>query len=193
MLDKRVGIMGRLVFIIGGARSGKSIYAQQLAQKTSNKVAFIATAEALDGEMAQRIQSHQKTRPPGWITIEAPTRIRQKYIEANVFVDAVIIDCMTLLVSNLLMMATVDNCPDESYLNSLAKQEFDEIMVAIKESNALWIVVSNEVGSGIVPADSSSRVYRDMLGKVNQWMATEADEVFYMVAGIPIPIHQFRS
>lgn len=184
--------MRKIVLVIGGARSGKSTFAQQLAQKTSTKVAFIATAEALDEEMAHRIIAHQKSRPPEWITIEAPTGIRQKFIEANANVDAVIIDCMTLLVSNMLMKSINDNQADGTYLESLLKQEVDEIMATARASDTLWIVVTNEVGSGIVPGDSLSRLYRDILGRVNQWLAAAADEVIYMVAGIPVPIHQFR-
>ncbi len=184
--------MGRLVMVIGGARSGKSTYAQYLAQKTSNKVAFIATAEALDDEMAQRIDVHKKSRPSEWITIEAPTGIKQKLIEANVLADVFIIDCITLLVSNLLMKSMKDEKVDEKTLYSLISQEFSEIISTAKESDALWILVTNEVGLGLVPADSSSRLYRDSLGKINQWLAVEADEVFYMVAGIALPIHQFR-
>ena len=184
--------MGRIVLIIGGARSGKSTYAQQLAKKTSNKVAFIATAEALDDEMAQRINAHQKSRPSEWITIEAPTGIKQKFIQANVDIGVVVIDCLTLLVSNILMQAINHNQTDETYLASLLKQEFDEIIATAHASDALWIIVTNEVGLGIVPGDSLSRLYRDILGRGNQWMAAAADEVINMVAGIPIPIHQFR-
>lgn len=185
--------MGKLVLIIGGARSGKSTYAQQLAQKISEKVAFIATAQALDEEMAQRINAHQKSRSAEWVTIEAPTGIREKFIEANVQVGVVLVDCLTLLVSNNLMKATDNNKIDEACLESLLKSEFDEIITIVRESDAYWILVTNEVGLGIVPGDPLSRIFRDSLGRVNQWMATAADEVIFMVAGIPIPIHQYRK
>jgi len=98
--------MGRLIFIIGGARSGKSTFAQQLAQKTSKSVVYIATAESLDEEMEKRIRNHQKIRPTEWATIEAPLNIREKYIKANEAYEVVIIDCLTLLVSNILMVTS---------------------------------------------------------------------------------------
>jgi len=185
--------MGQLVLIIGGARSGKSTYAQQLAQNNSGKVAFIATAEALDAEMAKRITDHQKSRPPEWITIEAPTDVGRKITEANVEVDIVIVDCLTLLASNTLMKAIRNDQVDEIQLETLLKHEFSEIIAAVNRANALWIIVTNEVGLGIVPDDPMSRLYRDALGRLNQWMASAANEVIFMVAGIPIPIHQYRE
>jgi len=184
--------MGRLIFIIGGARSGKSTFAQQLAQKTSKNVVYIATAESLDEEMEKRIRNHQKIRPTEWATIEAPLNIREKYIKANEAYEVVIIDCLTLLVSNILMVTSENEQPGETKAYEKLLKEFSEIMQTIHESDALWIIVSNEVGLGIVPGDLSSRIYRDLLGKLNQWMAAQAEEVYFMVAGIPVPIQQHR-
>lgn len=184
--------MGKIVMIIGGARSGKSTFAQQLAQSISNKVAFIATAEALDDEMIQRIDAHQKSRPVEWITIEATTGIGKNYINADIDVDVLIVDCLTLLISNLLMKAIDNDQVDTKLFDILIQNEFEILVETAQSSNGLWILVSNEVGLGIVPNDMISRVYRDNLGRVNQWVTAIADEVYYMAAGIPIPIHQFR-
>lgn len=185
--------MGKLIFIIGGARSGKSTYAQQLAQKTSNNVVFIATAEALDDEMRERIRNHQKGRPSGWITIESPMNIRDKFNQEHAFCDVVIVDCLTLLVSNILLHANVENQSNEKKLKELIRKEYVELMKLVNKSSALWIIVSNEVGLGIVPGDLTSRIYRDLLGRMNQWVAEKADEVYFMIAGIPVPIQQFRQ
>lgn len=184
--------MGKLILIIGGARSGKSTYAQQLAQKSSNKVAFIATAQALDEDMANRIDNHKKTRPSDWITIEASIGVSQKYRDLGLEMDVVIVDCLTLLVSNF-MMKEMDNAQiDMANLEFQLKQEINELISTARGGDTTWIVVTNEVGLGIVPGDSLSRNYRDILGRVNQWVASVADEVIYMVAGIPIPITQYR-
>lgn len=185
--------MGKLIFITGGARSGKSTFAQQLAQRVSTRVVLIATAEALDDEMAERIWNHQKARPSSWITIEAPMNISEKLIQKKVFGDVVIVDCLTLLVSNIFLQSINENKPNETNIKELIRKEYLNLMKLIDESSSLWIIVSNEVGLGIVPGDLTSRLYRDLLGRMNQWVAEKADEVYFMIAGIPVPIQQFRS
>jgi len=187
--------MGRTTLIIGGARSGKSRYAQELARKTSGRVLFVATAEAGDEEMRRRIEEHKKARPATWRTLEVQTnvgsRIRQEMGEAQV----VIVDCIALLVNNILQpYYKVEGGRVE--LKDIEKAVADEISALLQcftQVKASFIVVSNEVGTGIVPVDGISRLYRDLLGKANQMLAQQADEVLMMVAGIPLSLKSKES
>jgi adenosylcobinamide kinase/adenosylcobinamide-phosphate guanylyltransferase len=186
--------MGRLTFILGGARSGKSTYAQQLAEERFQQVAYIATARALDEEMEQRIAAHQQARPDQWVTLEIPSGIGGRLKATPLQVGGVVMDCLTMLVTNLLMdISTTDERFSEAEAEAKVRAEVDELLEAIREGPADWIVVSNEVGLGLVPPYPLGRLYRDLLGRANQKLAACADEVFFMVAGIPVPIHAFRK
>jgi adenosylcobinamide kinase/adenosylcobinamide-phosphate guanylyltransferase len=168
--------------ITGGARSGKSRMAQELARKASGLVLFVATAEVGDEEMKRRIEAHRKNRPADWTTLEVTTHIGRK-ITANIGrAKTVIIDCITLLINNIFQQhkGTAD-----ALLEKEAEAEIKELISCIDHSSARFIIVTNEVGFGIVPADRVSRLYRDLLGKANQMLAEHADEVILMVAGIP--------
>jgi adenosylcobinamide kinase/adenosylcobinamide-phosphate guanylyltransferase len=173
----------KLIFILGGARSGKSRFAQELAGKLSNKVLFIATGEPGDEEMKARIEEHKKARPPSWRTLEIPTSIGQQLETKIGDAEVVIIDCLTLLVANRLG-AELD------YLKA-AKRVLTEIgglIARIDQLDATFIIISNEVGSGLVPETKLGRLYRDLLGKAHQLIARRADEVYFMVAGISTKI-----
>jgi len=182
--------MGKTVLIVGGARSGKSRYAQELARKTSGLVLFVATAEAGDEEMRQRIEEHKKARPATWWTLEVQSRvgkrIRQEIGEAQV----VIVDCTTLLVNNVFSQhqGAGNGRVDLKVVEKAVTDEINALLECCRQVEASFIMVSNEVGSGIVPADKMSRLYRDLLGKANQMLAQQADEVLMMVAGIPLPL-----
>ncbi|HET9590466.1 MAG TPA: bifunctional adenosylcobinamide kinase/adenosylcobinamide-phosphate guanylyltransferase [Anaerolineales bacterium] len=173
----------RLTFILGGARSGKSSYAQSLAQETGRSVTFIATAETLDDEMATRIQRHRADRPPHWETLEVPLEIAS-YVQ-QIRTEVVILDCMTLLVSNLLMQFVKDDLVDEVSFTQALQKEVDELIAGIRAGKQVWIIISNEVGLGLVPPYQMGRVYRDGLGWANQQLARAADQVIWMAAGIP--------
>jgi adenosylcobinamide kinase / adenosylcobinamide-phosphate guanylyltransferase len=172
--------MGKLIFIIGGARSGKSRYAVELAKKAGRRPAFIATAAARDKEMMERIRLHKASRPRGWKLFEEPRDISAAVRKAGSVCDCILIDCLGLWVSNLLM----DNAKDKEIERK--KKEF--ISSIFKTEAATVIVVSNDVGAGIVPADPVSRRFRDLLGLANQAAAKAADEVIFMQAGIPVKI-----
>ena len=180
--------MGTLVLILGGARSGKSSYAQSLAEATGKPVTFIATAEALDDEMSTRIQKHRAERPATWETLEIPFDIasRVQQIKSNV----IILDCITLLISNLLMQVVKDDLVEEAPFIAAVQKEINELIrmlrVGVQEQD--WILISNEVGLGLVPPYQMGRVYRDAIGWANQRLAREADKVIFMVAGIPTTI-----
>lgn len=185
--------MGNMILILGGARSGKSTYAQELASKREGQIAFVATAQGLDDEMASRITRHRAARPPDWRTYEIPHRIGRSYQEKLILGDTILLDCITLLVSNLLMLGDLDqDKPDEEMASGIFQNEMDELVAGIRAGSAAWIIVSNEVGLGLVPPYPLGRLYRDLLGKANQQLAAVADEVYWMVAGIPVPIHTFR-
>jgi adenosylcobinamide kinase/adenosylcobinamide-phosphate guanylyltransferase len=172
--------MGKVTLILGGARSGKSHHALEIAQKRHNKkVAFIATCEPLDKEMRRRIRAHQKNRPNYFRTFEEPQDIYGLLKEINSEFGLIVIDCLTLWVSNLL-------------LKGLGEREIvgemKRIVAALNKSKAKSIIVSNEVGLGIVPRDKLSRDFRDIAGKINQLVAREAGEVIFMVSGLPLKI-----
>jgi adenosylcobinamide kinase/adenosylcobinamide-phosphate guanylyltransferase len=178
--------MGKLTFILGGARSGKSAYAQRLAEKHGGRVTFIATATAGDDEMRTRIARHRSERSSAWSTYEIPHGIAASLQDHPFQADVVLLECITLLVSNLLLL-------DESAASTQVEAEIDGLLAAIQNHPAEWIVVSNEVGLGLVPSTPLGRIYRDLLGRANRELAAHADKVIWMVAGIPVPIEQYKE
>jgi adenosylcobinamide kinase/adenosylcobinamide-phosphate guanylyltransferase len=173
-----------MTFILGGARSGKSRFAQELAAKLGKRVLFVATGEALDEEMRVRIEAHKRSRSPTWKTLEAPTNVAKAMRSKIGDAEVVIIDCMTLLVSNLMGTGDID----AETLEKKVAAELKELVAFMRTREAHFIIVSNEVGLGVVPAYPAGRVYRDALGMANQMLARNADEVYFMVASIPIPL-----
>lgn len=194
-LPKFRGLKLRTILITGGARSGKSRFAQEMAAKSGEPVLFVATAEAGDEEMRQRIEEHQRARPVVWSTLEATThigsQIRQKIGQARV----VIVDCITLLVSNILSRHSDQTGDPIDAL--LFEQEFtaeiNELVECMKQIDVSFIIVTNEVGLGLVPANKVGRLYRDLLGRANQTLSQHADEVYFLVAGLPLRIKPYQS
>lgn len=172
--------------LIGGARSGKSRFAGELALKLGEPVLFVATAAAGDEEMKSRIEEHKRERPADWSTLEATTHIgshiRQKIGGAQV----VIVDCITLLVNNI--FGQYSEQVDAHLIEEQLTGEINELVECINQVNANFIIVTNEVGLGLVPANKLGRLYRDFLGKANQILAAKADGIYLMVAGLPMPI-----
>jgi len=177
---------GKLILILGGARSGKSSYAQDLAMNISGKVIYVATAEARDDEMKERIAVHKAERPNGWLTVEAPTKVGKALEKTISSADVVLLDCLTLLTSNILLSMPENASVAE--VQAAMDVEIDELLSVIEQSGAKWIIVTNEVGLGLVPAYALGRTYRDVLGRVNQRLAKAADEVLFMVAGLPMKV-----
>lgn len=180
----------QMTLILGGARSGKSAYAEQLAhtQAPGGEVLYVATAQAWDDEMAARIAHHQATRPNNWRTLEAARDVGDAIQAALQQQPArvVLVDCLTLLASNVLVALPED--ADEATAAAAMQREQAALLGAYANSQATWIIVSNEVGLGIVPAYALGRLYRDVLGRVNQDLAATADQVLFMVAGLPLPL-----
>ena len=175
----------RLTFILGGARSGKSQYAQQLAAESGKRVLFVATAEAGDEEMTERIAAHRASRPQAWETLEAPRQVGKAILERNPS-GLVLVDCLTLLASNVLGQFT-EPFEQREYEVAL-DEEIEGLLEVFRQTLAEWLVISNEVGLGVVPASAAGRLYRDALGRANQRLAQAADEVVLMVAGIAVKI-----
>ncbi len=173
-------------FILGGARSGKSTYAQQLAADRGRRVLYVATAEAGDEEMTARIAAHRGERPAHWQTLEAPRRVGDAICAHAGAFEVVLVDCLTLLASNVIapLSEPVSAEAAEAALNA----EVEGLVTAYAASPAEWIVISNEVGLGLVPPYPLGRLYRDVLGKANQRLARAADEVLLMVAGLPVRV-----
>ena len=180
----------KVILLLGGSRSGKSYYAEVLAKKSADKVLFVATAEAGDEDMRLRIQKHQQARPANWRTLEATAHLGNRIEDELEDEKIVIIDCITLLVSNIFCRYDApqfDNIPD-SDLEKQVLDEIKELQRCLKKVDASFIIVSNEVGLGLVPDNRMGRLYRDFLGSANQMLAQSADEVYFMVAGIPLRV-----
>jgi adenosylcobinamide kinase/adenosylcobinamide-phosphate guanylyltransferase len=179
--------LGLLVLVTGGARSGKSSWAEKLA-KEKEKVIYLATAEALDEEMELRIKKHQKRRPPTWKTIEEPLNLNSvlKNYESQ---DLILIDCFTLWLSNILFEICKHKIENYSEMTEkVVLEETLKIAEVAHQIAAEVIIVTNEVGCGIVPEDPWARIYRDLAGRANQILAQKADLVYFTVAGIPLLI-----
>ena len=178
---------GELILLLGGARAGKSAAAERLAQ-AGRRVLFIATAEALDEEMRRRIAAHRARRPSGWDTLEEPLDpvaaagpILDRY-------DTVVLDCLTLWVSNLLLRQADDSGVEAAILAATRA-----LLELVESSSATWIVISNEVGLGVVPPSPLGRTYRDALGRVNQLVAARAGKVYLMVAGLALELKELNA
>ncbi|TFG46149.1 MAG: bifunctional adenosylcobinamide kinase/adenosylcobinamide-phosphate guanylyltransferase [Dehalococcoidia bacterium] len=180
----------RTILLIGGARSGKSNYAEALARETGDDVLFVATAEAGDDEMKRRIEVHKKARPAHWHTLETSCGVGGCIAEDKRIYDVVVLDCITPLTTNVLCkhMAVDGDDVSETAVENDVKVKINSIIEAMRQSSATYIIVSNEVGEGIIPLGASTRIYRDVLGRANQMLANACDEVYLMVAGIPLRI-----
>jgi adenosylcobinamide kinase / adenosylcobinamide-phosphate guanylyltransferase len=175
-----------LTLILGGARSGKTSYAQEQARQIGGNVLYVATAAAGDDEMRLRIEAHRASRPAEWQTLEATLQVGERLISNQIQAGVVIVDCITLLVSNVLLSFSEDAPFDE--IRQKVQAEVDALQKAHSKMGGQWFIVSNEVGLGLVPPYPLGRFYRDLLGWANQTLARSADRVIFMVAGIPTVI-----
>lgn len=177
-----------IILILGGARSGKSRFAQRLAAGLGEKVLYVAPLVPLDEEMRRRIELHQKARPGTWQTLEAATGVARAIRENIGDADVVILDCLTLLIGNLMSPshdpAELEEIESESLEGEL-DAELERLLTLVEDFPVRFIIVSNEVGMGLVPPYPSGRAYRDLVGKANQFIAERANRVYLMIAGIP--------
>jgi adenosylcobinamide kinase/adenosylcobinamide-phosphate guanylyltransferase len=176
--------MSQIIFITGGARSGKSSFAEQTAHKFGTPLCYLATAQSLDDEMGRRIGKHQQRRGDAWHTVEEPLLPAQALTENDGAFNVILIDCLTLWLSNLLML--------HEYLGAKAEERILEDVLHLAETlrsmKTPVIVVSNEVGMGIVPENRLARMFRDLAGQANQIIAAAADEAWLVTSGIPLKL-----
>ena len=186
-------MLPKLTLLLGGARSGKSSLAVDWARRHAQRVTFIATARPTDDEMARRIARHRAERPAHWQTLELPRGVGRALRRQPPQAEVCVLDCLTLLVSNVLLDTVSPEAPDPARAQEAVEAEIAALLDAVDALPCAWIVVSNEVGAGLVPAYPLGRLFRDLLGWANRTLAARADEVYYLIAGIPVPLHRFRS
>ncbi len=174
--------MKQIIFITGGCKSGKSSYALELADNiTGDRKVFVATCTPFDDEMKERIKRHQEERSKKWRTLEAPVLLSEAISEWGLKSDIILVDCLTLWINNIMFK----NADIDEVLDNIQNLAF-----SLKNSCCSVVLVSNEVGSGIVPDNKLARFFRDAAGFANQKIASIADKVIWMVAGIPVVIKE---
>lgn len=178
--------MADIVLVLGGARSGKSRFAQELALALAQReVLFVATAEAGDAEMERRIVRHQESRPQEWRLLEVSQNVGAALIEDSGTEPVVLVDCLTLLVTNVLMECERRGIAE---VEERVLGEVRSLIEAVRRRSGVVIIVSGEVGSGLVPPTPLGRSFRDQLGWANQRLAAEAGSVHLLVAGLAVPV-----
>ncbi|MGL5053846.1 MAG: bifunctional adenosylcobinamide kinase/adenosylcobinamide-phosphate guanylyltransferase [Cetobacterium sp.] len=185
--------MGRITYVTGGARSGKSYFAEKKVFETKKERIYIATALSFDDEMKERVHLHKLQRGEKWITIEKYKNITELLEEYKESDKIILLDCLTNLVSNNMIMDREidwDNFPQKEVhnLESEIKIEVQKLIKFIKESNLDMVIVSNEVGMGLVPAYALGRCFRDIAGRINQLVAKESDEAYLIVSGLELKL-----
>ena len=162
--------MGKLTLILGGARSGKSTFAEKRASAAANgTVLYIATAKAMDDEMETRIEIHKQERPSHWQTLQIPLNVGKTMQKHPTDAKIILLDCLTMLVTNVLLKVNPDpDVIDEQASDEAVVEEIEGLKTAVSLSHADWLIVSNEVGLGLVPPYPLGRIYRDTLGRANQ-------------------------
>jgi len=168
-----------ITLVLGGARSGKSRYAQALAERAA-EVVFLATAQPCDDEMRVRIERHRQERPATWKTVEVPLELESAVRKHGSRSSFLLIDCLTTFATNLMLMGNGNR--------DVIFAHIDRVCSALRESSASAVIVSNEVGEGIIPSSEMGRHFRDLLGEINQRVARQSDNVILMVAGYPMAV-----
>lgn len=180
--------MFKVVLVTGGARSGKSYFAEEICKNIGEKVSYLATSEAFDQEMKDRIEKHKKQRPSSWKTYEAYNNLIDLVPDIAKNSDTVILDCLTVMANNLLYHSNLDiEKATQAEIDALEKKIQEELVsfiLALKFNKLNLVMVTNELGMGIVPENKMSRVYRDIIGRINQVAARYSDEVYFVVSGI---------
>ena len=183
--------MGKIILVTGGARSGKSSFAEKLGVKIGGgRAAYIATAQIFDDEMNFRVKLHKERRGDNWRTFEAPFAAEEKISEASKNFRAILFDCVTIYISNFLCAAELD---DEKFLYDELRGLIQKLIDAAKNSDATVIFVSNEVGGGIVPENKLARRFRDLAGLANQMIAAQSEKVFLTVAGLAVDVKKISE
>jgi len=185
---------GKLVFVTGGIRSGKSTFAEKAAADMGQTITYIATAEALDDEMKLRIELHRQRRPENWITVEEPLRVTAVLHDYGSRSDVIMLDCMTVLISNL--MFAREQTAGQEFQKEMQNDIIEEIGAlarAARQAEAHVVIVSNEVGMTLVSDNFLGRQYQELVGRANQIVAGLADQAYLVAAGYPIALKSGRS
>ncbi|TBL78284.1 bifunctional adenosylcobinamide kinase/adenosylcobinamide-phosphate guanylyltransferase [Paenibacillus thalictri] len=192
-----MAVNNKFILVTGGARSGKSSFAERLGERYGERsgkpVVYIATSQIYDREMEDRVEEHRKRRPAGWETVESPYELAEAVKRLyELPVGAVLIDCITLWLSNLLLQN--DGSGEERWSKPGTGRQLlaqaEQLAATLKSAPFPVIAVTNEVGHGIVPEYQLGRVYRDLAGRVNQLLAAQADDTYFVVCGIPVNLRQ---
>lgn len=185
--------MGKIILVTGGCRSGKSTYAETLAKSFDEKVMYIATSIPFDDEMRERVKKHRERRPSNWDTFEGYLDLKEIFHKKDIQFKAILLDCITIMITNLMFEfggSEIENL-DEEAINALEKRILLEVSDFTDEANLnnqTVIIVTNEVGFGIVPDNRLARIFRDIAGRINQYLASQADDVYLVVCGLPLKI-----
>lgn len=180
----------KIILCTGGSRSGKSQFAERYTLAQKGQKLYIATAQIYDDEMMERVARHQARRGSQWLNLEIPLNIAAQWEDVAAKADVILIDCLTMFVTNYLMkFPELEQAEVREKLRSIVLSEVENLLEKIKDSHDKKVVfVTNELGLGIVPADTMTRVFRDIAGEVNQIVAAAADEVYLSISGITIEI-----
>ena len=180
--------MSKVILVTGGARSGKSNFAEKLCKDQNNNTAYIATSIPFDDEMKERVKKHKESRPQNWKTYEIYKDIYTIINDISKEHKTVILDCVTLLVNNLMFTYEIDidnSTQDEiNGLEKYIKEQVEKLLIEIKKTNLYFVIVTNELGLGGVSINKLTRIYTDIIGRINQQIATHSDEVYFVVSGI---------
>ncbi|AEB76069.1 bifunctional adenosylcobinamide kinase/adenosylcobinamide-phosphate guanylyltransferase [Clostridium botulinum] len=185
--------MGKIILVTGGARSGKSSYAENIAKEIGEKILYIATSIPFDDEMKHRVEKHKESRPEVWDTYEGYKDLDIVVREKNNLYDGMLLDCVTIMTSNFMFDYIGDKIEeaDNTTLDEVEKKiitTFENLLNEVNKGNITMILVTNELGYGIVPENKLARVYRDIVGRINQYIASRASEVYLVVCGIPMKV-----
>lgn len=184
--------MGKLILVTGGARSGKSSFAEDKVKGFGENILYIATSVPFDEEMKLRIKKHREQRPPYWETLEAYKDMDIQLEGSLNGRDAILLDCITIMVTNIMFESSMDweslQSEDMAKMEEDVKKQIQKLLTVLKASLVPCVLVTNEIGMGIVPDSAISRLFRDIAGRTNQMLAREADEVYLCVSGIPVKI-----
>lgn len=181
-----------LTLVTGGARSGKSSFGENLLKDIDGKVLYIATAQAFDDEMKDRIKKHRKGRPSNWITLEGYKNLDSSISEYKKEFSAIFLDCITIMITNLMLEEDFDwDTITPMEIDLLEQKVFDQVealIYTVKSFGVPVVFITNEIGFGIVPENRLARIFRDITGRINKYIAKQADNVFLVVCGISIKI-----
>lgn len=186
--------MSKVILVTGGARSGKSNFAEKLCKEQNNNTVYIATSIPFDDEMKDRVRKHKESRPQNWKTYEIYKDIYTIIDDISKEHKTVILDCVTLLVNNLIFMHEIDIDNSTQYeideLEKYIKEQVEKLLIEIKKTNLYFVIVTNELGLGGVSINKLTRVYTDIVGRINQQIAAQSDEVYFVISGIPMKIKE---